>query len=128
MSSDLTQLSRRERQIMEVIYRLGEATAVQIAAALADAPSNSAIRTHLRILEEKGYLKHRRDGLSFVFIPKEAPKKASRTALNRVVQTFFEGSLAKAVAALVDSDAAKLTAEDIEYLESMIQAAKTQNR
>ena len=113
---------------MDIIYRLGEATAVQIEAALADAPSNSAIRTHLRILEEKGHLKHRQNGVAFVYIPKESSKKASRTALSRVVQTFFEGSLAKTVAALVDSDAAKLTVEDIEHLEAIINSAKLSNK
>ena len=110
---------------MEVIYRRREATAVQVAGDLADPPSNSAIRTHLRILEEKGHVKHRQDGLTYVFIPIESPEKASRSALKQVVRTFFEGSLTKAVAALVDSDAKKLSEADLNHLESIIQAAKS---
>ena len=117
-------LSRREREIMDVIYRRTEATAVQVGEDLADPPCNSAIRTHLRILEEKGHIKHRQDGLTYVYIPVEAPEKASRSALTQVVRTFFEGSLTKAVAALVDSDAGKLTEADLKHLESIVKAAK----
>jgi len=125
MSFSPVPLSRREREIMEVIYRRREATAVQVAEDLADPSSNSAIRTHLRILEKKGHIKHRKDGLTYVFIPIEAPEKASRSALTQVVRTFFEGSLTKAVAALVDSDAGKLSKADLNRLESIIKTAKS---
>ena len=125
MSTNPVPLSRREREIMEVLFRRREATAVQVAGDFADPPSNSAIRTHLRILEDKGHIRHRQDGLTFVFIPIESPEKASRSALQQVVHTFFEGSLSKAVAALVDSDAGKLSEADLKHLESLIQAAKS---
>ena len=125
MSTSPVPLSRREREIMEVLFRRKEATAVQVAEGLADPPSNSAIRTHLRILEEKGHIRHRQDKLTYVFIPIEAPEKASRSALTQVVRTFFEGSLTKAVAALVDNDAESLSKADLNHLESIIKAAKS---
>ena len=128
MSTSPVPLSRREREIMEVLFRRKEATAVQVAEGLADPPSNSAIRTHLRILEEKGHIRHRQDKLTYVFIPIEAPEKASRSALTQVVRTFFEGSLTKAVAALVDNDAESLSKADLNHLESIIKAAKSKAR
>lgn len=125
MSSKSSQLSRRERQIMDVIYARGEATATEVTEALEDAPSHSAVRTLLRILEEKGVLKHREDGKRFVFLPVEPQEQASRSALQRVVQTFFKGSLSSAVAALVDGTE-KLSPEEFERLEAIIKKAKKQ--
>ena len=124
MSSKLRKLSRRERQIMEIIYAKGEATASEVIEAMPDAPSNSALRTLLRILEEKGVLKHREEGPRFVFQPVECHEKASRSALRQVVQTFFEGSLANAVAAFVDPKEPRLTEEEMAKIESIIQEAK----
>jgi len=110
---------------MEVLYRRKEATAVQVGEDITDPPCNAAVRTHLRILEEKGHIKHRQDKLTFVFFPIETPEKASRSALTQVVHTFFEGSMTKAVAALVDSDAENLSKADLNHLESIIKAAKS---
>ena len=124
MSSKLRKLSRRERQIMEIIYAKGEATAAEIMLAMPDAPSNSALRTLLRIMEEKGVLKHREEGPRFVFQPVESREKASRSALKQVVKTFFEGSLANAVAAFVDSKDARLSVEEMAKIEAIIQEAK----
>lgn len=121
-------LSRRERQIMDIIYARGEAAAADVHAALPDAPSYSSVRTLLRILEEKGHLKHREDGPRYIFMPTEARAKASRSALQRVVQTFFDGSLSNAVAALVDAEGGKLSAEELRRIEAIIKAAKSKSK
>jgi len=121
-------LSRRERQIMDIVFTRGEATAAEVAADLPDPPSYSAVRTLLRILEEKGHLKHREDGPRYVFAPTENRERASRAALRRVVETFFEGSLASTVAALVDAEAGKLSAEELKRLEAIVKAAKSKSR
>lgn len=118
-------LSRRERQIMDLIYARGEAAAAEIHEALPDPPSYSAVRTLLRILEEKGHLKHREDGPRYIFMPTETRAKASKSALKRVVQTFFDGSLSSAVAALVDAEGGKLSAEELQRLEAIVKAAKS---
>lgn len=123
MSEKANQLSRRERQIMDIIYARGEATASEVAAAMTDAPSYSAVRALLRILEEKGMLKHREDGKRYIFLPTEPIQKASRSALKNLVNTFFEGSLVNAVAALVDGRE-KISPEEIQRLESIIKQAK----
>lgn len=124
MKRKLHELSRRERQIMELIFARGEATAAEVVEALPDAPSYSAVRALLRILEEKGHLKHREDGKRYVFLPTEPVEKASRSALRQVVQTFFEGSLASAVAALVDAKDAAVSEEELKRLESIIKQAR----
>lgn len=123
MSEKASQLSRRERQIMDIIYAKGEATASEVAAAMTDAPSYSAVRALLRILEEKGVLKHREDGRRYIFLPTEPVQKASRSALKNLVNTFFEGSLVNAVAALVDGRE-KISPEEIQRLESIIKQAR----
>ncbi|WP_395752374.1 BlaI/MecI/CopY family transcriptional regulator [Prosthecobacter sp.] len=123
MSDQARQLSRREREIMDIIYAKGEATASEVAEAMAEPPSYSAVRALLRILEEKGVLKHREDGRRYVFLPTEPAQKASRSALKNIVNTFFEGSLVNAVAALVDGRE-KISPEEIKRLESIIKQAK----
>ena len=125
MSSGSHHLSRRERQIMDIIFTRGEATAAEVNAALPDQPSYSTVRTLLRILEEKGHVKHREDGQRFVYAPTRTRADESKSALKRVVQTFFEGSLADAVAALVDIADGKLPAEDLKRIEAIIRKAKT---
>ncbi|MEO8096153.1 MAG: BlaI/MecI/CopY family transcriptional regulator [Acidobacteriota bacterium] len=117
-------LSRRERQILDILYRQGRATAADIQAALPDGPSNSATRTLLRILEEKGHVRHESDGPRFVFLPSVPPQKARVTALRHLLKTFFNGSASEAAAALVDGSAAKMTPAEIEQLEALIQAHK----
>src|SRR4028118_1464664 len=116
-------LSRRERQIMDAIYARGEATAADVHAAFPDPPSYSAIRALLRILEEKGVLKHREDGPRYVFTPTMPREKASRSALQRVVQTFFGGSLADAVAAFVDAKDSKLSPGELKRIGARVQGA-----
>jgi BlaI family transcriptional regulator, penicillinase repressor len=124
MSRKRENLSRRERQIMDIIYARGEATAAEVESALPDAPSYSAVRALLRILVEKGALKHREDGPRYIFFPTEPREKVSRSALRNVLSTFFEGSLANAVAALVDAKDSRLTPEEIARLEDVIKKAR----
>ena len=119
------QLSRRERQIMEVIYARGEATAAEVQEALPEAPGYSAVRALLRILEDKGVLKHREDGPRYVFLPTQPAEQARRSALQRVVSAFYSGSLANAVASLVDANEGKLDAEELKRLEEIIKRAKS---
>ena len=109
---------------MDIIFTRGEATAAEVNEDLPDDPSYSTVRTLLRILEEKGHLKHREDGPRFVYLPTRSRAAESRTALKRVVKTFFEGSLADAVAALVDTADGKLPAEDLKRIEAIIKKAK----
>jgi predicted transcriptional regulator len=117
-------LSRRERQIMDVIYARGEATAWEVHSALPDAPGKTAVRTILRILEEKGHLKHRQDGLAYVYRPSRARRRAGRSALRKVLHTFFDGSLEKAVAAHLADPTAELAPEELERLANLIRAAR----
>ncbi|WP_165071188.1 BlaI/MecI/CopY family transcriptional regulator [Paludisphaera rhizosphaerae] len=121
-------LAKREREIMDVVYRAGRATAAEVREALADPPSYSAVRAILRVLEEKGHLKHEQDGPRYVFLPTVPREKARRSALKRVVQTFFEGSTAQAVAALLGSPDAKLTEEDLDRIAGLIEQARKEGR
>jgi BlaI family transcriptional regulator, penicillinase repressor len=125
MPSDSHLLSRRERQIMDIIFKLGEATAAEVNAALPDQPSYSTVRTLLRILEDKGHLKHREEGQRFVYLPTRTRAVESKSALQRVVQTFFAGSLADAVAALVDTADGKLPPDELKRIEAIIKKAKS---
>ena len=109
---------------MDIIFVRGEATAAEVADALPSAPSYSAVRALLRILEEKGVLKHREDGPRYVYAPTMEREKASKSALNRVLDTFFGGSLANAVAALVDAKDGQLPDDELRRLEAIIKEAK----
>ena len=117
-----SQLSRRENQIMDLIYQLGEATATDIMARLPDPPSNSAVRTLLGILEEKGQLTHRREGARFIYQPMIPADSARRSALARMVETFFGGSAPRMVAALLST--ADLSESELNELEQLIRHAK----
>jgi BlaI family transcriptional regulator, penicillinase repressor len=117
-------LSRRERQIMDIIYARGEASALEVHGDLPDAPSNTAVRTLLRILETKGHLKHRVEGVKYVYRPSRPRGRAGRSALRRVLQTFFEGSLEKAVAAHLGDPAAGLSEVELERLAEIIRQAR----
>jgi predicted transcriptional regulator len=117
-------LSRRERQIMDIVYRRGEATAAQILDEMADPPSYSAIRALLRILVDKEHLQHRQDGPRYVYSPLVSPQKARARALAKVVNTFFEGSALKAASALLGSSQRKLTKAELDELDALIDAAR----
>jgi predicted transcriptional regulator len=121
-------LSRRERQIMEVIYRLGQASAADVHGELVDAPSRTAVRTFLRILEEKGHLRHKQVGLKYVYVPCQPRTQAARSAFRRVLQTFFEGSLEKALAAHFGDSAADLSDEELRRLVDLIRQARTKGK
>ncbi len=122
---DSAQLSKRERQIMDVVYAHGEATITQVLAELPDPPMRGALRTLVRILERKGHLTHRQAGREFVYRPTQPRGQAGRSALERVLDVFFGGSLENAVAAhLSDPRAAKLTNEELHRLSSLIEKAR----
>jgi predicted transcriptional regulator len=126
MAQTSEQLSRRERQIMDVIYARGQATAAEVTAALPDPPSYSAVRALLRILEQKGHLRHQEDGPRYVFVPTVSRDRARRSALRNLVRTFFDGSPAQAAAALIDQ--AELSDDDAERLAQLIEKAKKEGR
>jgi predicted transcriptional regulator len=122
MTSDVTgELGRRERQIIEIIYRLGRATAAEVLADLPDSPTYSSVRGMLRHLEGKGYLRHERDGLRYVYLPTSAKKDVRASALSHVVRTFFDNSLPSAVATLLESR--PLTQEEYERLSRLLDEA-----
>lgn len=122
-------LSRRERQIMDILYRRSRATASEIHQALPDAPTYSAVRAKLRVLEEKGHVRHEEESLRYVYLPTTPPETARRSALRHLVSTFFEGSAERAVAALLDLSAAKLDPEELDRIQRMIdQVRKEANR
>jgi predicted transcriptional regulator len=120
----MTTLSRRERQILDILYARGRGTAAEILAALPDPPSYSATRALLRILEQKGHVRHEEEGPRYVFIPCVPRQKASVMALRHVLNTFFDGSAAAAATALVDGSASKLSPEELDRLESLIERAR----
>ncbi len=122
------ELSRRERQIMEIIYSRQQATASEIAARMPDSPSYSAVRALLRILEEKGHLRHRQDGPRYVYVPTVPRERALRSAMKHMLDTFFDGSTEGAVAALLDMQGSRLGAEDLDRLSKLIEKARREGR
>jgi len=118
------QLSARERQIMDIVWRHGKATVALVLDELPDPPSYSAVRAMLRILEEKGHLQHREDGRRYVYLPRAPRRNAERSALRRVLATFFDDSPSAAVAALLDMEADRLSADELDELEDLVQRAR----
>jgi predicted transcriptional regulator len=121
-------LSRRERQAMDVIYRLGRATATEVREGMPDAPGYSAVRAMLRVLEEKGHLTHAQDGPRYVYRPTVPRDRARRSALRQLVRTFFDGSAENAVAALIDGADRKLTDEELDRIARLIERARAEGR
>jgi BlaI family penicillinase repressor len=117
-------LSRRERQIMDVLFRRGEASASEVQAEMQSPPSYSAVRAHLRTLEEKSHVRHEAKGLRYVYMPTVRPGQARRNALRHLLDTFFGGSPEKLMATLLDSGAARLGREDLDRLSELIHKAK----
>jgi predicted transcriptional regulator len=113
-------VSRRERQMLDVLFARGRATAAEIQSALPDAPSYSAVRALLRILEMKGHVRHEQEGPRYVYVPTLARDSAKKSALRHLVRTFFDGSTEQAVAALLDGSAAKLSDGELERLSRLI--------
>ena len=121
-------LSRRERQIMDAVYRLNRATAAEVLENLPDPPSYSAVRTMLRLLEEKGYLKHEQDGPRYIYVPTLSRDKARLSALKQLVQTFFDNSTEEAMAALIDLSRTKFSDEELNRLSELIEKARKEGR
>lgn len=121
-------LSRRERQIMDALYRKGRATAAEILEEIPDPPSYSAVRAMLRVLEEKKHIRHEEKDLRYVYLPVVSREKARRTALTHLVNTFFDGSTEQAVATLLNVSASDLRAEDFDRLSALIEEARKEGR
>ena len=113
---------------MEVIYRRGQATAAEVLEDLPEPPSYSAVRAMLRVLEEKGHVKHQAEGLKYVYIPTVARDKAKRSAVKHVMETFFNGSPEQIVAALLDVASTRLTSEELDRMSEMIEKAKEEGK
>ena len=122
------QLGRRERQILEILYRLGKASVAEVRASLPDPPTYSAVRGMLNLLEEKGHVRHRRDGIRYVYAPAVAPGKARHSALRHLVSTFFEGSTLAAAAALLEMSESKLSPGEKEHLAKLIARREKEGR
>jgi predicted transcriptional regulator len=121
-------LSRRERQIMDLIYSAGRATAAEVRERMTDPPSYSTVRALLRVLEEKGHLRHEQDGPRYVFLPTLARETARRSALGHLLRTFFDGSAETAVATLLDLKSEELTDDDFDRLSAMIDQARREEK
>jgi len=123
-----TELGNRERQIMEVAYRLGRATVAEVRAEIQDPPSYSAVRAMMRILEAKGHLRHVQDGPRYVYLPVVTGARARRSILKDVVRRLFDNSTEKAVAALLESSSDRMTDAELERLSRLIASARKQGR
>src|SRR6187399_298590 len=121
-------LTKRERQIMDALYRLGRATAAEILAEMAGAPGNSTVRTQLRVLETKGHVRHEEEGLRYVYLPTVPRHAARKSALRHLVDTFFEGSSAKAVAALLGGEASRVSDEELARIAELVKDARSDPR
>ena len=119
-------LSRRERQMMDILYRVGRATAAEIHAALPDPPTYSAVRAKLRVLEEKGHVRHEEEALRYVYLPTVRRETARRSAVRHLLATFFEGSVEQAVAALIESSAVELSEAELERIARLVDEARKQ--
>ncbi len=122
------QLSRRERQIMDVLHAKGQAAAGEVLEGLSDPPSYSAVRALLRILEGKGHVRHRRVGIRYVYEPRTSPEAARRSALRRVVSTFFQGSVTQTVAALLETADSEVSEAELTRLQELITKARKEGR
>ncbi len=124
----LTGLSRRERQIMEILYQRGKASAAEVRERMEDAPSYSAVRGILRVLEEKGQVRHEAEDLRYVYLPVGSREKAKRSAVKQMMDTFFSDSPEQVVAALLDVSAKRLTNDQLDRMAQLIEDAKKEGK
>jgi len=124
----LGQLSRRERQIMDILYQRGKASASEVREAMEDAPSYSAVRAMLRVLEDKGHARHQAEGLRYVYVPVVAHEQAKRSAVKHLMSTFFNDSPEQIVAALLDVSSTRLTREELDRMAAMIEKARKEGK
>jgi predicted transcriptional regulator len=123
-----TALSKRERQIMDALYRLGRASAGEILESLPGAPSYSTVRTQLRVLEAKGHVRHEEQGLRYVYVPTVPRHAARKSALKHLMETFFDGSSAKVVAALLGGEGARVSEEELARIAELVDEARKESR
>ena len=123
-----TSLSRRERQIMDILYRRGRATATEVMEELPGTPNYSTVRTQLRVLESKGHVQHEEDGPRFVYLPALAHRAARKSALRHLVETFFEGSTEKVVGALLGGEGARLSDGELDRIAALVAKARKEGR
>jgi BlaI family penicillinase repressor len=128
MPAQFTHLSRRERQIMDILYRAGRGTVAEVRSRLPDPPSYSAVRAMLRILEEKGHVRHEHDAARYIFVPMIKRDAAKRSALRHVINTFFEGSASQVMAALVEMSGRGLDQDELARLRQVIDEAKKRRK
>lgn len=121
-------LTRRERQIMDVLFRRGRATAAEVMADLPDQPSYSTVRTQLRVLEDKGHVRHEESGLKYVYVPIVTRQAARKSALRHLVDTFFDGSAEQAVAALLGGEGSRLSDDEIDRIAALVDRARKEPR
>jgi predicted transcriptional regulator len=121
-------LSRRERQIMEILYQRGKASASEVRESMEDAPGYSAVRAMLRVLEEKGHVKHEADGLKYVYVPMVTREKAKRSAVKHLLDTFFNDAPDQVVAALLDVSSKRMKREDLDRMAEMIEKARKEGK
>src|SRR6516165_731479 len=124
----LSPLSRRERQIMDIVYKLGRATVGEVMERLSGEPAYSTVRAQLRVLEEKGHLRHEEHGLRYVYLPSVPRHMVRQSALKHLIDTFFEGSAGKAVAALLGKEGFKISEEELERISELVEKAKKEDR
>ena len=124
----LQQLSRREREMMNIIFAKGRATASEVMEEMPEPPSYSAVRATLRVLEQKGHLKHQHDGTRYVYIPTVNREKARVSALDQLLTTFFDGSAANVVATLIERQKGKLSDDELDHLATLIEQARKEGR
>ena len=123
----LTALTRRERHIMDILFRLGRATAEEVMHELSGRPTSSTVRTQLRVLEQKGHVRHEEQGRRFVYSPAVPRRTARKSALRHVVDTFFDGSVEKVVAALLGGEAARVSRDDLDKIVDLVDRARKGN-
>lgn len=124
----IQQLSRREREIMNIIFARGRATATEVMEAMAEPPSYSAVRATLRVLEQKGHVKHQHDGTRYVYLPTVNRERVRLSALDQLLTTFFDGSATNVVATLIEREKGKLSEEELDRLQALIDDARREGR